>query len=154
MVGGCLWKYAQGFGELWYAIENTTLRQAAAGSGSCPKATLRLIEQLTTSGVVVAFGRAEAYYDQKPATINAGATVGTRLLIAMPLVDRRGPGPIGALLEHPRVTLELITYGVHAPPRSTGSSERPCRRTCLTRHRCDSRKQDIRRALPLGSAGG
>ena len=74
------------------------------------------IEQLTSSGVVVAVGHTESTYDQARAAINAGATVGTHLFNAMRPIDRREPGPIVALLEDPRVTVELITDGVHIDP--------------------------------------
>ena len=53
---------------------------------------------------------------QTRAAIDAGATVGTHLFNAMRPIDRREPGPIIALLEDPRVTVELITDGVHVDP--------------------------------------
>ena len=74
------------------------------------------IEQLTSSGVVVAVGHTEATYDQARAAIDAGATVGTHVFNAMRPIDRREPGPIVALMEDPRVTVELITDGVHIDP--------------------------------------
>ena len=74
------------------------------------------IEQLASSGVVVAVGHTEATYDQTRAAIDAGATVGTHLFNAMRPIDRREPGPIVALLENPRTTVELITDGVHIDP--------------------------------------
>jgi len=42
--------------------------------------------------------------------------VGTHLFNAMRPIDRREPGPIVALLEDDRVTVELITDGVHVDP--------------------------------------
>ncbi len=66
--------------------------------------------------MVVAVGHTEATYDQTRAAIDAGATVGTHLFNAMRPIDRREPGPIIALLEDPRVTVELITDGVHIDP--------------------------------------
>lgn len=77
---------------------------------------LAAIEQLTAAGVVAAVGHTEATYDQARAAIDAGATVGTHLFNAMRPIDRREPGPIVALLEDPRVTVELITDGVHVDP--------------------------------------
>ncbi len=74
------------------------------------------IRQLVEAGVVVAVGHTEATYDQTRAAIAAGATVGTHLFNAMRPIDRREPGPIIALLEDPRVTVELITDGVHVDP--------------------------------------
>jgi N-acetylglucosamine-6-phosphate deacetylase len=77
---------------------------------------LAAIGQLVDAGVVVAVGHTEATYAQTRAAIDAGATVGTHLFNAMRPIDRREPGPIVALLEDPRVTVELITDGVHVDP--------------------------------------
>lgn len=74
------------------------------------------IGQLTAAGVVAAVGHTEATYEQAQAAIDAGATVGTHLFNAMRPIDRREPGPVVALLEDPRVTVELITDGVHIDP--------------------------------------
>ncbi len=68
------------------------------------------------AGVVAAVGHTEATYAQTRAAIDAGATVGTHLFNAMRPIDRREPGPIVALLEIDRVTVELITDGVHVDP--------------------------------------
>ena len=77
---------------------------------------LAAIRLLVDAGVVVAVGHTEATYEQTRAAIDAGATVGTHLFNAMRPIDRREPGPIIALLEEARVTVELITDGVHVDP--------------------------------------
>jgi N-acetylglucosamine-6-phosphate deacetylase len=77
---------------------------------------LAAIEQLVAGGVVAAVGHTEATYQQTRAAIAAGATVGTHLFNAMRPIDRREPGPIVALLEDDRITVELITDGVHVDP--------------------------------------
>ncbi len=77
---------------------------------------LDAIGRLTEAGVVAAVGHTEAGYRQTVAAIEAGATVGTHLFNAMRPIGHRAPGPIIALLEDPRVTLELITDGVHLDP--------------------------------------
>jgi N-acetylglucosamine-6-phosphate deacetylase len=77
---------------------------------------LAAIRQIVDAGVVVAVGHTEASYAQTMAAIDAGATVGTHLFNAMRPIDRREPGPVIALLEEPRVTVELITDGVHVDP--------------------------------------
>ncbi|MDT5077072.1 MAG: N-acetylglucosamine-6-phosphate deacetylase [Mycobacterium sp.] len=77
---------------------------------------LAAIGQLVDAGVVVAVGHTEATYSQTRAAIEVGATVGTHLFNAVRPIDRREPGPIIALLEEPRVTVELITDGVHVDP--------------------------------------
>lgn len=77
---------------------------------------LAAIGQIVDAGVVAAVGHTEATYEQTRAAIAAGATVGTHLFNAMRPIDRREPGPIIALLEDSRVTVELIADGVHVGP--------------------------------------
>ncbi|RDH79630.1 N-acetylglucosamine-6-phosphate deacetylase [Mycolicibacterium moriokaense] len=74
------------------------------------------IRRLVEAGVVAAVGHTEATYEQTRAAIDAGATVGTHLFNAMRPIHTREPGPVIALLEDPRVTVELITDGVHVDP--------------------------------------
>ncbi|MDT5244592.1 MAG: N-acetylglucosamine-6-phosphate deacetylase, partial [Mycobacterium sp.] len=77
---------------------------------------LAAIKQIVDAGVVAAVGHTEATYELTRAAIAAGATVGTHLINAMRPIDRREPGPIEALLDDDRVTVELITDGVHVDP--------------------------------------
>jgi N-acetylglucosamine-6-phosphate deacetylase len=77
---------------------------------------LAAVRRIVESGVVAAVGHTDATYDQTRAAIDAGATVGTHLFNAMRPIDHREPGPVIALLEDPRVTVELITDGVHVDP--------------------------------------
>jgi N-acetylglucosamine-6-phosphate deacetylase len=77
---------------------------------------LAAIGQIVDAGVVAAVGHTEATYEQTRMAIAAGATVGTHLFNAMRPIDRREPGPIVALLEDHRITVELITDGVHVNP--------------------------------------
>ncbi|UMB68496.1 N-acetylglucosamine-6-phosphate deacetylase [Mycobacterium paraterrae] len=74
------------------------------------------IEQLVDAGVVVALGHTDATYEQTRRAIDLGATVGTHLFNAMRPLHHREPGPALALLEDPRVTVELIADGVHVHP--------------------------------------
>ena len=74
------------------------------------------IRQVVDAGVVAAVGHTDATYEQTRAAIDAGATVGTHLFNAMRPINTREPGPVIALLEDPRVTVELITDGVHVHP--------------------------------------
>ncbi|MBB3601198.1 N-acetylglucosamine-6-phosphate deacetylase [Mycolicibacterium sp. BK556] len=71
------------------------------------------IERIVEAGVVAAVGHTEATYEQTRTAIAAGATVGTHLFNAMRPIHHREPGPVIALLEDPRVTVELIADGVH-----------------------------------------
>jgi N-acetylglucosamine-6-phosphate deacetylase len=77
---------------------------------------LAAIERIVVAGAVAAVGHTEATYEQTRAALAAGAMVGTHLFNAMRPIDRREPGPVIALLEDSRVTVELITDGVHVDP--------------------------------------
>jgi N-acetylglucosamine-6-phosphate deacetylase len=80
------------------------------------RGALQAIERIVSAGVVAAVGHTQATYEQTRAAIEAGATVATHLFNAMRPINHREPGPIIALLEDPRVTIELITDGVHVDP--------------------------------------
>ncbi|MEY9962860.1 N-acetylglucosamine-6-phosphate deacetylase [Streptacidiphilus sp. MAP12-16] len=75
--------------------------------------SIRLLKEL---GVIAAIGHTDARYDKVLEGIDAGATVATHLFNAMPGIAHRAPGPIVALLEDERVTVELIGDGVHLHP--------------------------------------
>lgn len=77
---------------------------------------MEAIELLVANGVVAAIGHTEADFDTTRAAIDAGATVATHLFNAMPQVGKRAPGPVVALLNDPRVVVELIADGVHLHP--------------------------------------
>lgn len=77
---------------------------------------LAAIERIVDAGVVVALGHTDATYEQTRSAIAAGATIGTHLFNAMRPITTREPGPVIALLEDPRVTVELIADGVHVDP--------------------------------------
>ena len=96
----------------------------AAGDGAIRMVTLAperpgsddAISRLLDAGVVVALGHTDACYEQTRHAIELGATVGTHLFNAMRSVHHREPGPALALLQDPRVTVELIADGVHVHP--------------------------------------
>jgi N-acetylglucosamine-6-phosphate deacetylase len=99
-------------------------RVLAAGGGAIRMVTLApersggiaAIRRLVDAGAVAAVGHTDASYEQARSAIDAGATVGTHLFNAMRPVHHREPGPVIALLEDPRVTVEMITDGVHLHP--------------------------------------
>ena len=66
--------------------------------------------------MIAALGHSDADYAQTIAGIGAGATVATHLFNALPPLHHREPGPVAALLEDERVTVELINDGVHVHP--------------------------------------
>ncbi|MFE3740720.1 N-acetylglucosamine-6-phosphate deacetylase [Streptomyces sp. NPDC059134] len=74
------------------------------------------VRLLAEHGVIAAIGHTDATYEQTVEAIAAGATVATHLFNAMPPLGHRAPGPIAALLEDERVTVELINDGTHLHP--------------------------------------
>ncbi|MBT2398472.1 N-acetylglucosamine-6-phosphate deacetylase [Streptomyces sp. ISL-100] len=74
------------------------------------------VRLLAEHGVIAAIGHTDATYEQTVEAIDAGATVATHLYNAMPALGHRTPGPIAALLEDERVTVELINDGTHLHP--------------------------------------
>ncbi len=96
----------------------------AAGGGAIRMVTLAperpgshdAITRFAEAGVVVAVGHTDAGYEQTRRAVELGATVGTHLFNAMRPLHHREPGPVLALLEDSRVTVELIADGVHVHP--------------------------------------
>ncbi|WP_406060693.1 N-acetylglucosamine-6-phosphate deacetylase [Streptomyces sp. NBC_01077] len=74
------------------------------------------VRLLAEHGVIAAIGHTDASYEQTVEAIDAGATVATHLYNAMPALGHRTPGPIAALLEDERITVELINDGTHLHP--------------------------------------
>ncbi|MFF4502962.1 N-acetylglucosamine-6-phosphate deacetylase [Streptomyces sp. NPDC001401] len=74
------------------------------------------VRLLAEQGVIAAIGHTDATYEQTVEAIDAGATVATHLFNAMPQIGHRSPGPITALLEDDRITVELINDGTHLHP--------------------------------------
>ncbi|MFJ4838048.1 N-acetylglucosamine-6-phosphate deacetylase [Streptomyces sp. NPDC088746] len=74
------------------------------------------VRLLAEHGVIAAVGHTDATYEQTVEAIDAGATVATHLFNAMPAIGHRAPGPVAALLEDERVTVELINDGTHLHP--------------------------------------
>lgn len=74
------------------------------------------VRLLADSGVIAAVGHTDATYEATRQAVDAGATVATHLFNAMPGLGHRVPGPIAALLEDERITVELINDGTHLHP--------------------------------------
>lgn len=99
-------------------------RLLLAGEGSVRMITiapeldgaLAAIRRTTDAGVVAAVGHTDGSYQTTRDAIEAGATVGTHVFNAMRPVHHREPGPVVALAQDPRVTLEMITDGIHLHP--------------------------------------
>ncbi len=96
-------------------------RLLAAGRGTVRMVTIApeldhgidAVRLIVEHGAIAAVGHTDAAYDKVRAAIDAGATVGTHLFNAMAPIQHRAPGPIIALLEDERVSVELICDGVH-----------------------------------------
>ncbi|MDX6330219.1 MAG: N-acetylglucosamine-6-phosphate deacetylase, partial [Streptomycetaceae bacterium] len=74
------------------------------------------VRLLAEHGVIAAVGHTDSTYDATLQAVDAGATVATHLFNAMPTLLHRDPGPVAALLEDERVTVELVNDGVHLHP--------------------------------------
>ncbi|MGY1884274.1 N-acetylglucosamine-6-phosphate deacetylase [Blastococcus sp. SYSU DS0753] len=76
--------------------------------------------RLTAAGVTVAVGHTEADMACTARAFDAGARVLTHAFNAMPGLGHRSPGPVGAALTDPRVTLEVVLDGHHVHPSVVG----------------------------------
>jgi len=74
------------------------------------------VRRVVGAGARAAVGHTDATYAQAREAIEAGATVATHLFNAMRPLHHREPGPVPALLEDERVTVELVCDGVHLHP--------------------------------------
>jgi N-acetylglucosamine-6-phosphate deacetylase len=96
----------------------------AAGRGAIRMVTLApeldggvdAVRRFTDAGVIAAIGHTDATLAQVLPAVDAGATVATHLFNGMRPLHHREPGPIGALLDDERVTVELICDLVHLHP--------------------------------------
>lgn len=77
---------------------------------------LAAVDRFVRAGVRVAVGHTDADLETVQAALDAGASVATHLFNAMPAIHHREPGPIPALLNDPRVAVELIADGFHLHP--------------------------------------
>lgn len=71
------------------------------------------VRRCVTHGAIAAVGHTNATYDRVKEAIEAGASVATHLFNAMRPISHREPGPIVAMTEDDRMTVELICDGVH-----------------------------------------
>ncbi|GII75609.1 N-acetylglucosamine-6-phosphate deacetylase [Sphaerisporangium rufum] len=96
----------------------------AAGRGHVRMVTLApelpggsdTVRAAVAGGALAALGHSDAGYEQALDAIDAGCTVATHLFNALPPLHHRDPGPMAALLQDPRVTVEIINDGVHVHP--------------------------------------
>ncbi|MFC6091441.1 N-acetylglucosamine-6-phosphate deacetylase [Saccharothrix lopnurensis] len=74
------------------------------------------VRHLVDNDVLAAIGHTDATEAQIRPAVEAGASVATHLFNGMRPLHHREPGPIGALLDDERVTVELICDLVHLHP--------------------------------------
>jgi len=77
---------------------------------------LDFIAEATRSGIVVGMGHSNATFQQTLDAVASGASWGTHLFNAAPMLDHREPGLVGALLADPRLRFALIADGLHLHP--------------------------------------
>ncbi len=74
---------------------------------------LPLIERLCRQDIVVSLGHTDATHEEFVQGIDRGATLVTHLFSAMSPFHHRAPGAAGAALLDPRVTVGIMSDGVH-----------------------------------------
>ena len=92
-----------------------------------------VVARAVGAGVVVALGHSGATYDEAAAAVGLGARHVTHCFNAMSGLHHREPGLVGAALDLPEVTVELIADGVHVHPAAARLVWRACgaERVCL-----------------------
>lgn len=76
----------------------------------------RFLATLVRLGILACIGHTAATYEQAITALDAGARHSTHLFNAMPPLEHRAPGVLGALLTDSRATLEFIVDGIHVHP--------------------------------------
>lgn len=104
------------FDELWNtskkSVKLITIAPEIPGA-------IELIKHASSLGVTVSLGHSNATYEEALAGINAGASHATHLFNAMRAYHYREPGILGAVLENPKISVELIMNLVHVHPSIT-----------------------------------
>jgi len=77
---------------------------------------MSFIKTLTENGIIVSIGHSDATYEEALESFNQGITHATHLFNAMSGYHHKEPGVVGAVLDSPKVTAELIADGVHLHP--------------------------------------
>jgi N-acetylglucosamine-6-phosphate deacetylase len=75
-----------------------------------------LAQTLRERGIVLSIGHSFATYEEAITAFEQGFRYVTHLYNAMPPLDHRAPGLVGAILTHPEITISLIADGIHVHP--------------------------------------
>lgn len=81
-------------------------------------ATPDRIRHLVEAGIIVGLGDSDADYETARCAIEAGASGGPHLFIAMSQLGHRAPGKVGALLDADSIACGVIADGYHVDPAS------------------------------------
>jgi N-acetylglucosamine-6-phosphate deacetylase len=81
-----------------------------------PPGASALISRAVAAGVNVSIGHTDANFEEAALAFRAGAAHVTHALNAMRPFHQRDPAVIGAALEAPGVTIEVVADGVHLHP--------------------------------------
>lgn len=77
---------------------------------------LELVRVMTRAGIVVSVGHTDATDAEVRGAVRAGASATTHVFNGMAPFHHRKPGAVGAVLDLPQVSCELICDGVHVDP--------------------------------------
>lgn len=80
------------------------------------RGALDMIRRFAATGTIVSIGHSAATATQAREALDAGATLGTHLMNAMPPIAAREPGIAGVLLTDPRAYFSMIVDGHHHDP--------------------------------------
>ncbi len=83
-----------------------------------------LIRRLADGGVIVSIGHSDASYETAMAAAEAGARGVTHLFNAMSQLQHRGPGTVGAALDHGGLWVGIIADGIHVHPAALAAALR------------------------------
>jgi N-acetylglucosamine-6-phosphate deacetylase len=78
--------------------------------------SLELVRRMARAGIVVSLGHTDATYAEVRDAVRAGTRGATHAFNAMPPFHHREPGAVGAVLDMPEVSCELICDGIHVDP--------------------------------------
>lgn len=78
--------------------------------------SLNIIKKLTDSGVITSLGHTNCSYEDAMLGIDAGISHVTHLFNAMPQLHHRAPGPLLAIFESEKLSVQIIPDGVHLHP--------------------------------------
>lgn len=78
--------------------------------------SLELVELLVRESIVASIGHTDATEAEVRAAFDAGASAATHVFNAMAPFHHREPGAVGAVLDLPGLSCELICDGVHVDP--------------------------------------